>query len=190
MLNSFFATPVWITDCDSVTQGRIHDEIDRALDPDRIQNRPWEDLVKSTFTYEGTDDFARFSLKRLQSFIEQNVKAYAQSLGARQDLGLMESWFNRYDQGDFQFDHCHANRAVSGVYYYQAEPGQGDLRLITPNHAQWLSLWPADTVSSQGVQIPAVTGRLVLFPGWLTHRVCPNAVNSDRPRISVSFNYQ
>jgi len=189
MLNAFFSTPVWITDSDPETQGRIHDEIDRALDLDRIQNRPWDDLVKSTFTYEGTDDFRRYSLNRLQSFIERNIKAYAQSLGARQDLRLRESWFNRSDQGDFQFDHCHANRAVSGVYYYRAEPGQGDLRLITPNPAQWLSQWPADTVCSQGVQIAAVTGRLVLFPGWLTHRVCPNAVAGPEPRISISFNY-
>lgn len=189
MLHSFFATPVWVTDADPLQQALIREEVQRSLDFDLIGQRPWEDLVKSTFTYEGTDDFTKHSLGHLKSWIELNIRDYAQSLGARQNLRLMESWFNRYDQGDFQFDHCHANRAVSGVYYYQAQEGQGDLRLITANPAQWLSLWPADTVSSQGVQIPAITGRLVLFPGWLTHRVCPNTVNSDQPRISVSFNY-
>lgn len=189
MLNDFFPTPVWITDCDSEQQQLIDSEIAQALNVDHIQTRPWEDLVKSTFTYEGTDDFTTHSLSHLKSYIELNIQAYAQSLGARTNLRLMESWFNRYDQGDFQFDHCHANRAVSGVYYYRAQPGQGDLRLVTPNAAQWLSLWPADTVSQQGVQIPAITGRLVLFPGWLTHRVCPNQSASPEPRISVSFNY-
>lgn len=190
MLNSFFSTPVWITDTDPRTRSLIDREIHHSLDLDTICHRPWEDLVKSTFDYQGTNDLDRWGLQSLREWIERNIRLYADSLGARHDLKLVESWFNRSDQGDFQFDHCHANRAVSGVYYHRSLQGQGDLRLITPNPAQWLSQWPADRVGGQGVQIPAITGRLVLFPGWLTHRVCPNMLPSPEPRISISFNYQ
>ncbi len=190
MLHELFPTPIWIKDCHGQRLATISAEIDQALEQINIDRRPWDDLAKSTFDQSGVNDIQRLGLTELETWITANVQEYAQSAKAVGDLVLTESWFNRYDQGDFMFDHCHSHCKISGVYYYLHSEGQGDLRFVNPVAAQWLGLWPGDNSNNQGIEVPVKQGRLILFPSWLTHRVCPNQLSQAQPRISISFNFR
>jgi hypothetical protein len=67
------------------------------------------------------------------------------------------------------------------VYYIKATGNEGNLRLINPlTHDKF--------VGDLDFEITPITGKLVLFPGWLKHQVLQN--NSTNERISLAFNLE
>jgi hypothetical protein len=67
------------------------------------------------------------------------------------------------------------------VYYIKATGNEGNLRLINP-------LTYDKFVGDSNFEIIPVTGKLVLFPGWLKHQILQN--NSLNERISLAFNLE
>ena len=189
MLYDLFPTPIWVADCGPEHSDLIDQEISAKLDIDSIQGRPWDDLVKSSFEFQGTNDLQTLELTALTAWIMHSVQGYCQSLGYQGHPQIVDSWFNRYDQGDFMYDHCHPGHLSSGVYYHRVTEGQGNLRFVNPNPLMLNRQWPADlNPNCQGTIVTAQSHRLILFPAWLTHRVEPNTVSHSEPRISLAFN--
>jgi hypothetical protein len=67
------------------------------------------------------------------------------------------------------------------VYYIKATGNEGNLRLINP-------LTYDKFVVDLNFEITPITGKLILFPGWLKHQVLQN--NSNNERISLAFNLE
>ena len=100
-------------------------------------------------------------------------------------------WFTVYEQGQSVPSHNHTGSYLSGVYYFQAEEGCGDIifkdpiggmKEMVPNSS------PMKIMDSYGViNIKPRTGMLLLFPSWLPHETRPNPYD-DKDRIIFSFN--
>tara|TARA_R110000737_G_C14515427_1_gene474416 strand:+ start:172 stop:765 length:594 start_codon:yes stop_codon:yes gene_type:complete len=105
-------------------------------------------------------------------------------------LGNM--WANINPPGAMNRAHMHPNSLWSGVYYVKASKNSGLLKIDDPRSSAAMSrprmkegippkrLW-------REVSYEPVSGKLIMFPSWLTHSVDPN--ESADIRISISFNF-
>jgi uncharacterized protein (TIGR02466 family) len=94
---------------------------------------------------------------------------------------IKDSWVTKFLPGDTAQIHDHRDNVLSGVYYIKATGDEGNLRLINP-------LTHESFVGDLDFEIVPITGKLVLFPGWLKHQVLQN--NSTNERISLAFNLE
>ena len=92
---------------------------------------------------------------------------------------------------DSNSPHFHPNYFLSCVYYPKVEKNCGDLYFMNPTPGVKYAL-PFPLLNRQSIyndveySITPETGKLVIFPSWLTHWVTPN--HSDSDRISIAFN--
>lgn len=100
---------------------------------------------------------------------------------------ITQSWCNFSRRGQMHHKHYHPNSFISGVLYIQATADSDRIyfhrddrrELKTPK--KQFNPWNSDTW-----WLESVTGRLYLFPSYVSHKVEP--VESDLMRISLSFN--
>ena len=101
-------------------------------------------------------------------------------------------WANINPPGAMNRAHVHPNSLWSGVYYVKAPKNSGHLKIDDPRAAASMSR-PRQKLGAQPSRLwreahfEPITGRLIMFPAWLTHAVDPNESNENR--ISVSFNF-
>jgi uncharacterized protein (TIGR02466 family) len=85
--------------------------------------------------------------------------------------------------------HAHPNNFLSGVYYVQVQDGADTISFHDPRPQTAVIRPPVIDLTAYNtdrVVVAVRTGTLVLFPAWLPHSVDAN--ESERPRISISFN--
>jgi uncharacterized protein (TIGR02466 family) len=130
----------------------------------------------------------------LASLILARAAERSRDYGFRDDLCrpvLANFWFNVNGPGCSNGLHIHDDTFIAGAFYLQARPGQGTLTLykdiqqdyIVRSQAPIGALTP---LSASAVNYEPVTGRLLLFPGWVPHGVALNPTADER--VSVSFN--
>jgi hypothetical protein len=85
-----------------------------------------------------------------------------------------EYWAHIHEKNMSTDTHAHHPDAVSCVYYLNVPEGSGDIVFIPEPHFIPTSM------------IESVEGELLVFPGWLKHKVTRH--QGDEKRISVSFN--
>ena len=101
-------------------------------------------------------------------------------------------WVNINGHKDYNLAHDHPGCAISGVYYVKNSHIGGDIMFDSPYSALMNGYWwdylknYNDYTSSQ-YRSESSTGKLIMFPSWLTHFVMPNK-NETEDRISISFN--
>jgi len=116
------------------------------------------------------------------SFREE-LRRHTYTYTGRDDFKVSASWMSRLEPGNYSVAHQHGHADLSGVYYYKTTGKDGDLYFQTPNLAATTTVW---STQPNYVSLPPVQGKLLLFPGWLTHGIHTNV--SRHTRISVSFN--
>lgn len=185
----YFPTPIFVHNFEGSELETIQTELELAM-PNILQKMhesPWGDNVTTTFEHKGKNDIVDFNLNKFQSAIMSAANHYALVLGySNPDFRLEESWFNVCKNGQFQYDHTHTTSRISGCYYFSTNEDDGEIRFANPNPAIHIRCFPADRVDVEAVTYKPKIGRLLLFPGWLTHRVNINRSNSER--ISLAFN--
>lgn len=104
----------------------------------------------------------------------------------------VDAWANVNGRGGYNVPHTHGGTFWSAVYYVQIDEqvGGGELALHDPRlpalrmHAPNLRF---RNCGAEGrAKIIPRAGRMVLFPGWLSHSVEP--WDGDSERISVAMN--
>jgi len=182
-IREYFGVPILKVDFEGETLNLIQDEISKVIPEVKKLNldNPWGDTVHTTFKYRKRNrDIETFKLDNLKT----EIFKLTGMMYPYYNFTLSESWFNFSYKNNFQFDHTHGTEKLSGVYYYQTNGQDGDIKFTTPNIYEKLRLGLSrgtETVSGQ----PKV-GRLLIFPGYLEHRVEPNLTDSER--ISLTFN--
>eukprot|EP00996_Jenningsia_fusiforme_P007152 NODE_946_length_1802_cov_33.129492_g833_i0.p2 GENE.NODE_946_length_1802_cov_33.129492_g833_i0~~NODE_946_length_1802_cov_33.129492_g833_i0.p2 ORF type:complete len:186 (+),score=18.52 NODE_946_length_1802_cov_33.129492_g833_i0:339-896(+) len=106
---------------------------------------------------------------------------------ATQSLSRLYCWLSIQREGGFHASHAHSDAALSGVYFVRVPNNAGrlvfsDPRGVSSFHPTIRGVPPFDNE----VFFRPTDGDLVLFPGWLVHRVEPTEGMDDR--ISVPFN--
>lgn len=105
-------------------------------------------------------------------------------------LNFYNMWFNINKKGSFNTLHNHQGSILSGVYYVDVpDAGMGNIEFLRDDDYQYYmpQLKKYNQFTSQKASYTPKTGMLLIFPSWLKHQVLPN--NSDKERVSISFNY-
>lgn len=185
----WFATPIYGFDFAGDELASIQTQIDSVI-AKVIEDKgssPWGDNVKTTFNFAGVHDIEKYNLSALREKILWAANDYATSIKYPEpDFKLLESWFNFCDNGGFQYDHTHPGYRVSGVYYYASNEEDGRIRFPNPVSEMQFGGFPSDRIPIDAITYKPKTGRILLFPSWLTHRV--NVNTTDHTRISIAFN--
>lgn len=177
------------------------------VDIPKIPEDDHEFLLNSEYSYSGREQgqFEKskdtYILKNrnteLTRWIQEQIDLFAVNmLACATPIKITQSWCLKHkDQPQQVFNHAHPNSFISGAYYIHAPEGTSNLRfnrsLVTSQHyIKWET--PPELIQEQPwnwtwQEFPVQTGRLILFPSFLTHSVNGNDVNNNL-RCVLSFN--
>lgn len=128
-------------------------------------------------------------LKKLEKFFIEHVNHYFDEIiHSSSDIKpyITLSWLNYTKENEYHHAHEHENSMVSGVFYVSADEKdsirfyKAGYQQIKPSIKEY-NLW-----NSTSWYVPARTGKLILFPSWLSHSV--DHKKDDNTRISLAFN--
>lgn len=192
-MHNIFATPIYehqgSIEETFLVQHEIKVALPTILSTDTFENPPgWNDGVRTNIKSR-FNTIGDFRLNNLAAYIETHVQNYIKMIDAWEPMPtkLAHSWINLINTDDNQDWHQHQDAMISGTYYYQTSENDGDIVFRTPNPFVELELFPSGSTVDKFYSVKPKVGKLVLFPGWLTHKVAVNTENSER--ISISFNY-
>lgn len=193
MIKQIFSTPIYEHDgaIDEIflVQNEIKNTLPRIQQTDTFENPTgWNDGVQTNVKsrYNTIEDF---QMNNLSAYIEKHVRNYIKMTGAWEPMPnkLAHSWINLVSKDQRQDWHQHQDATISGTYYYQTSGIDGDIVFRTPNQFVELELFSIGSTVGKQHAIQPKNGKIVLFPGWLSHKVELNT--TDTTRISISFNY-
>jgi uncharacterized protein (TIGR02466 family) len=181
-LDNLFPTPVF--SCDT--------ELDCAPIKDYINKLNKDYVIKSNVGGRQTDfltseELGAEELKPLFAFIAELAEAIGKEMPAIQTNMIESVWVNFSSKGNTNLRHVHGNSVLSGVFYVDVPQGSGNLIVERADNAGLV--WNMDNRTPQtceSQQYVATTGKLILFPSWLPHRVTETFCEDTR--ISISFN--
>ena len=128
-------------------------------------------------------------LKKLENFFIEHVNHYFDEIihsSSNIKPYITLSWLNYTKENEYHHAHEHENSMVSGVFYVSADESdsirfyKSGYQQIKPSIKEY-NLW-----NSTSWYVSARTGKLILFPSWLSHSV--DHKKSDNLRISLAFN--
>jgi uncharacterized protein (TIGR02466 family) len=128
-------------------------------------------------------------IDRLVGYLNQEIATCAKQVGLPQ-LEIQNIWLNINPPGAYNELHHHLGSVLSGVYYVEAKPEQGNIQFERTDGAEYHipeKIEQETYYTCTRATYAAKTGALYIFPSWLKHSVQGNRSNADR--ISISFNY-
>lgn len=141
-------------------------------------------------------DAQALEIKKLVQEIHEKASDIKNSVGLREDcqLDIDRVWCNINNNKNIDLPHSHPTALFSAVYYVKAEPNSGDIVFLTPNSAhqngeigRGIIVNSFNEFTSATWSIGPETGKLLIFPSWLTHYVQQN--KSEEERISIAFDF-
>ena len=143
-------------------------------------SKPFKLGIKDTIQH-------KFSLE-----IQKNILDTFQKYGWKTKnvpITIQEMWAIINKNEDFNVLHSHPNCYLSAAYYVKAPKNCGKFEIECPNIAK-LNSFPAierpTDLNIRVVSLDINEGDLLLFPGYLPHKVAKNESGEDR--IVISFN--
>ncbi len=115
---------------------------------------------------------------------------YRKIISYKYPLELVNIWININGYKDYNIEHNHTNSVLSGAFYLTSN--NSNIVFINPSSNVMDYEWGYDVIENYNEHNSAIwkinpsENDLLLFPGWLSHRVEPNLTNKNR--ISISFN--
>jgi uncharacterized protein (TIGR02466 family) len=188
-LQLLFPTPVLIVDIPEIPK-EDHDFLLNAEYSTSSNDQGLFDKTKNTYILKDRNTV-------LTKWISEQLNLFATSMMAcTTPLKITQSWCLKHQNRTQQvFSHAHPNSIVSGAYYVEAPEGSANLRFNRPvptsqPYIKWET--PEDLLQEQPWnwtwhEIPAKTGRLILFPSQMPHSVEGHQLNTNT-RCVLSFN--
>ena len=129
----------------------------------------------------------KFALE-LQKYILDVFQNYGWKTEQKK-IQIKEMWAIINKKNDFNVIHTHPNCYLSSAYYVRAPKNCGKFLLENPNQAQrhyFPQIANKNELNMPIAGFDVSEGDLLLFPGYLPHKVAKN--ESDEDRIVISFN--
>lgn len=92
---------------------------------------------------------------------------------------VTQSWINRHGFGGITEEHNHNFSTFVVSCYIDCPPDSGNIEFKDPLEYHFTS-WPIEPEEVLYKEVPVSTNDVLIFPGWLRHRVQPNRSNKDR----------
>ncbi len=184
---SLFSTPLF-------RSNYVLDNADTIIeDFKKIQLKYNESYTINSFTSFNTltNILENDNLKKLKKFILNQVEQANIVCGINNTAEVDHSWFSINRFGGFHEEHSHLPSIWSGVYYLKAKDTDSNITFVNKNLTD--TGWPytsnkdvTNTFVSQQTSCSVSTGMLLIFPGYLRHKV--EQQTTDNERITISFN--
>lgn len=111
-----------------------------------------------------------------------------------EDIELAQSWLTYKAPGQFHKAHTHPNTILSGVFYYDIQPGDAAICFskevksfnrpyIEPS---LLDDYQQHPYSQEEIYFTPSQNDFIIFPSWLVHGVPPNTTNHIRKALGVN----
>ena len=189
-LKLFFSTPVW------VSRVKNHQEVNKKILEyiKSLESQNPKGVQKSNSKGWHSQDF---------DMNADNIKDYINSIGPyineslvdmgwdlkNQNVKITSMWSIINKKGDFNITHTHPNCFLSAAYYVKASKNCGKFQVEGLNQAKKYSYPEVKNKNELNTNIFSLNieeGDLLIFPGYLPHKVSEN--KSDEDRIVISFN--
>ena len=132
------------------------------------------------------------NLQLVFDWITEHGKEYWKILNLSQYLNpyILQLIGTETARGGFVASHNHNPVPIAGVFYLKASPNLGNLFLENPldlilgkgaNHID------SRIPTTFNYEVEALSGKLVLFPGWMKHFTKPNPTDEVRMSMAVNF---
>ena len=105
------------------------------------------------------------------------------------NIRIKEMWAIINKKNDFNVIHTHPNCYLSAAYYVKAPKDCGRFQIECPNIARRYAYPEVEKKNELNTEVAGIDvkeGDLLIFPGYLPHKVAKN--ESDEDRIVISFN--
>jgi len=159
----------------------------RELEPDnrsRNVRSGWKTPLKS-FDYLPPD--FKVLEKAARSCFDHALREMALKLPNNISGFHLDAAVNLTDPGGYNVQHGHEYVYLSGCFYLRVPENSGNIVFLDPRPgAKYSIAVSANEMGSTNVQVLPREGQLLIFPGWLEHRVEENM--SNEARISVVMN--
>ena len=129
----------------------------------------------------------KFALE-LQKYIFDTFQKFGWETG-KNNIRITQMWAIINKKDDFNVIHTHPNTYLSAAYYVKAPKNCGTFFIENPNSAKRYfrpEIANRNELNGEVAGIEISEGDLLLFPGYLPHKVGKN--ESDDDRIVISFN--
>lgn len=130
----------------------------------------------------------------LEKDINKHVRKFAKYLEMDinpKELKMTSCWVNVMPSKVTHTMHLHPLSVISGTYYVQTPKNSSAIKFEDPRLDCFMASPPrkhnAKVINQRHHSLQPQEGHVVLFESWLRHEVPAN--QSDKERISVSFNY-
>ena len=137
--------------------------------------------------------FNKESFKPYMSWFGDRIKEYIDhmnfNMSSGRDIYLASMWFNINGKGHYNASHNHPNTTVAGVLWIKAPKNCGRFQVEDLNIAKRHSSPPIANKNELNMNVAGLEiseGDLLIFPGYLPHKVARNETDDDR--IVISFN--
>ena len=124
--------------------------------------------------------------------LQKYILNVCQNLGWKTEnkqIRIASMWSIINKKGDFNITHTHPNCFLSAAYYVKASKNCGKFQVEGLNQAKKYSYPEVKNKNELNTNIFSLNieeGDLLIFPGYLPHKVSEN--KSDEDRIVISFN--
>ena len=129
----------------------------------------------------------KFALE-LQKYIFDTFQKFGWETG-KNNIRITQMWAIINKKNDFNIVHTHPNSYLSAAYYVKAPKDCGKFQVENLNIARRHSspeIIKKNELNAQVGGLEINEGDLLIFPGYLPHKVAKNESNEDR--IVISFN--
>jgi len=136
-------------------------------------------------------------VEEFRNHMEQHVQGFLNHFRPetrkKKDAFRLRGWINVNRAGNFNTLHCHPGCFVSATYYVNVHPVmQGGEIYFRDPRGPAVAMYETPGIelpwigSGIGIPIAPATGKLLIFPSWLEHRV--ESFTGEGERISIAFN--
>ena len=99
---------------------------------------------------------------------------------------ITKSWTNIHTRGGNTMEHSHGDLAIVIAWYVSLPPSGGFIEFRNPLEYHWAGYPVENGDKGLWTSVPCKTNDVLIFPGWLKHRVQPS--NTDEERWVVTMN--
>lgn len=140
-------------------------------------------LHKISTTFESLEKQINKHVRRFVKHLEMDIDP--------KELRMTSCWINIMPPDVNHSMHLHPLSVLSGTYYVQTPKNCSAIKFEDPRMDSFMASPPrkhnAKLANQRYHSLEPKAGQVVLFESWLRHEVPRN--NSDKERISISFNY-
>jgi uncharacterized protein (TIGR02466 family) len=106
------------------------------------------------------------------------------------ELKIWKSWFNVTSNSAYVEEHDHGGSHIAVSFYLKKPKGSGNIEYRNTEQPMWVN-YPRNIVKGKAndfwCEVEGDEHDILIFPGWLSHRVQPNPLKEQRIVFSCNI---